>query len=156
MLWLTMFRQVRKIPEIKFEWFQIKIINRILVTSSVLSDMGVVASNLCNFCNTVTFTVYHYLWHYQQTWAIWTEFAEFERCLKEKCFNCGRLYLTPALILFPYDEKMKTDAGFDYILTIAIFLYKSRTNKIRPCVCTRFSEKKIPTCINLIKMITVF
>ena len=40
------FCEVRKIHNIKLKWFHIKINNRILVTSSVLRDMGVVANNL--------------------------------------------------------------------------------------------------------------
>ena len=56
---------------------------------------------------------------------------EFERYLQKKCSNGDRLILTPALILFRYDEKIKTDAGFESILLVAKeFVYKCNINKL--------------------------
>ena len=132
------FCQVQKLHDIKFRydikfrWFQIKTNNTILVTNSVPRGKDVVANNLCIFCHIGRDTIYYYLWHCQQTKAFW---PEFERCLKEKCFNSDRLSHTPSLILFGYDEKIKTDAGYDFILLVAkFFVYNRRTNKNRPHV----------------------
>ena len=129
-----MFCQVKKKNVIqKFKWFQIKINSRNLVTNSVLRDMGVVG--ICVICaiQTETLSVTIILWQCQQTRAFWTEF---ERCLKEKCVNCNTLILiTPALILFGCDEKIKTFAGFDYIiLVVNSFCLQCRINQIRPRV----------------------
>ena len=76
--------------------------------------MGMVANNLYNFCNTEKDAIY--LWQCKQNRVFLTEF---ERYLKEKCLNCNRLNLTPAVILFGYDEKTKANAGFDYFLLAA-------------------------------------
>ena len=73
--------------------------------------MGIVTYNLCRFCNTdrgLSITVYG----------------------SASRRRPSGLNLTPALILFGYDEKVKTDAGFDYILLVAkVFL------SFHPSVC---------------------
>lgn len=128
--WDKIFHKTKKIQDVKYQWFQIKINNRVLVNNSILKDMGVVTSNVCNFCELEKDTVYHYLWQCEHVQVFW---SEFEKCLKEKCFNCDRLRLTPTLILLNHDNHIKTDAGFDYILlTAKFFVYKCRINKIRP------------------------
>eukprot|EP00916_Digyalum_oweni_P019568 GHVL01032575.1.p1 GENE.GHVL01032575.1~~GHVL01032575.1.p1 ORF type:complete len:148 (-),score=22.67 GHVL01032575.1:252-695(-) len=116
--WTKVFLVAKKIKEVKLKWFQIKINNRILVTNSMLKDKGVIASNQCSFCNVERDTILHYLWLCEHTQSFGTEF---EKHMKEKCQNCSRLALSPTLVLFGYDQKRKTDEGFDYNLLQAKF-----------------------------------
>ena len=94
-----------------------------------------VANNLCNFLQyrETLFTIVHGCVSRQGPSGLTLKGA-WEK--KEKCANCNRLNLTPALILFGYDEKTTTtEAGFDYILLVAkYFIYKCRINKTRPRV----------------------
>ena len=55
--WTKVFAGIKKIREIKLRWFQTKICHRILVTNSILKDMGVVENNVCNFCLTEKDTI---------------------------------------------------------------------------------------------------
>ena len=136
--WPKIFNVTKKIQETKLKWFQIKINNRILVTNSVLREMKVVSSNLCNFCKAEKDSIYHYLCNCQHVRSFW---AEFEQFLKSKCENCNRLKLTDKLILFGYDNNIKTDQGFDFILLHAkFFVYKCRINSVRPVLNTFLKE----------------
>lgn len=129
-VWPKVFSVTRKIQEVKLKWFQMKINYRVLVTNSILRDMGVLASNLCNFCKVERDTIYHYVWHCEHAQAFW---VDFENYLRDKCHNCSRLKLNSTIVLFGYDDNIKTDAGFDHILLIAKFyVYKCRIANTRP------------------------
>lgn len=59
--------------------------------------------------------------------------VDFENYLRDKCHNCSRLKLNSTIVLFGYDDNIKTDAGFDHILLIAKFyVYKCRIANTRP------------------------
>ena len=128
--WDKVFEFTRKIKEIKLRWFQMRITYRIIVTNSVLKEMGIVESNNCSFCNTERDSIYHYLWSCPCSQLFWNEF---ERYLKQKCTHCERLKITKSLALFGCGEKIKTDIGFDFILLHAkYFVYKCRFTKTKP------------------------
>ena len=128
--WQKIFSQTKRITEIKLRWFQIKINYRILVSNSILKEMGISTSNLCNFCQTEKDSIFHYLWHCQYTQIFWNNLLQ---CLHEKCQNTTRLTFSPTLILFGQDKNTKTDDGFDFILIQAkFFVYKCRINKLKP------------------------
>ena len=78
-----------------------KICFRILATNSILNDMGVVENNVCNFCLTEKYTIFHFMCQYEHTQSFW---IKFETCLKEKSFNCARFSINPTLI-FGHDGK---------------------------------------------------
>ena len=123
------FAGIKKIREIKLRWFKTKICYRILVTNSILKDMGVVENNVCNFCSTEKDTIFHFMCQCEHTQSFW---VMFEMCLKEKSFNCARFSINPTLILLRHDGKT-TDEGFDFILLHAkFFVYKCRLNKLKP------------------------
>ena len=116
--------------------------------------MGVVASNVCNFCKTEKDSIYHYLWQCEHTRTFWNEL---ENCLKSKCCNCDRLKLSTSLIVFGYDENIKTDEGFDFILLRAkIVIYKCRIINVKPLLQIFLKELayiyKIDQYVHAIKM----
>ena len=59
--WTKVSAGIKKIKEIKLRWFQTKICYRILVTNSILKDMGVAENNVCNFCSTENDTTFHFM-----------------------------------------------------------------------------------------------
>ena len=80
--------------------------------------MGIVATNVCNFCQTEKDSVFHYMWQCVHAQTFW---SEFERSLHNTCGNCSRLSLNPTLVLFGNDGRTVTDDGFDFILLHAKF-----------------------------------
>ena len=128
--WHKVFDATKRISEVKFKWFQIRINHRILVTNSILLKMGIVSSNKCNFCKTEKDSIFHYLWQCNFAQMFWDDFVH---VLKDKCENCERLSLNAILVLFGTDNKTKTDEGFSYILLSAkFFIYKCRLHKTMP------------------------
>ena len=132
--WSHVYLNTKHISEIKMRWFQIRINHRIIVTNSILQNMGITENNTCNFCDREKDTVFHYLWQCDLVQVFW---KDFETCLKEKCLNCDHLTLNASLVLFGLDDKSKTDDGFLFILLHAKhFLYKCRINKSKPTMQT--------------------
>ena len=78
--WTKVFAGIKKITEIKFRWFKTKICYIILVTNSILKNMGVVKNNVCNFCSTEKDTIFHFMCQCEHTQSFW---VRFEMCLKE-------------------------------------------------------------------------
>jgi exonuclease III len=138
--WDQVFKMTKRISEVRLKWFQIKIMYRILVNNVMLQEMGVLTSSNCSFCYQSRDSVYHYLWecvHVQQFWN------EFERHLKNVCIHCDRLKLKDSLVLFGWEENVKTDAVFDFILLSAkFFVYKCRYNKTKPLLRIFLQELK--------------
>lgn len=138
--WEMVFKKVTKIQEIQLRWFQMKIVFRILVTNSMLKDMGILDDNLCSFCREQRDSVVHYMVECEHTKIFWRDLEHF---LKEKCGNCERLSINKMLVLFGCAENTRTDEGFDSILLYAkYYIYKSRINHVRPNLQSYLSELK--------------
>jgi len=100
------------------------------VTNSILKNMGIVNSNMCNFCENERDTVMHYMWDCCHIQTFWKEFKTY---FIEKCMNSARITITPCLILFGNDDHITTDEGFDIILLqTKFYIHKCRMNKITP------------------------
>ena len=128
--WEKVLKKVRKIKEIKFRWFQLKICHGILVTNCILKRMKIVDNEKCNFCNEATDTIQHYLWYCHHSQIFW---MDLERMLRSYCSNCERVRLTIELVLFGENNSARTDETFDLILlTAKFFVYHCRINKIKP------------------------
>ena len=109
-----------------------KIIYRIIVSNSILKEMGVTHHNLCNFCQKEKDSVYHYLWKCNIVQDFWNNLL---RYIKERCGNTDRLTLNANLILFGYDINIKTDCGLNFILLQAkYFVYTCRFHEVKPTV----------------------
>ena len=107
-----------------------KICYRVLVTNSILKNMGITESNLCNFCRQERDTIMHYMWECTMIQQFWKDFT---KTFHDSCTNSSRLKLTPGVILFGVDDNIKTDEGFDFILIhTKFFIHKCRINKTRP------------------------
>ena len=120
--WTKVFAGIKK--KEKLSWFQTKNCCIILVTNSILKDMGD-----ANFAWQKK-TIFHFLCQCEPFKSFW---VRFEMCLKKKSFNWARFSINPTLILFRHDGKTTTDEDFDFILLHAkFFVYKCRLNKLKP------------------------
>ena len=132
--WEAIFLKISRIKEVKIKWFQMKICYRVLVTNSILMNMGITESNLCNFCGHERDTILHYMWECYHIQRFWKDFKE---CFADKCMNSARISITPCLIIFGKDEQIFTDEGFDQILLqTKFYIHKCRINKILPNIIT--------------------
>ena len=128
--WNKVYKKTKKINDVKFKWFQLRINNRILVTNTVLKEMNIVTNNECSFCNNEKDSIFHYLWECNVVQTFWNRLLVY---LKDKCDTCTRLTFNPCLILFNDDDKTITDDVFVTILLSAkFFIYKCRINKNIP------------------------
>ena len=59
--WKITFAKVQKIAHIKLKWFKIRLVQRIMATNVMLLNMGVVANNLCSFCEQERDSLEHYV-----------------------------------------------------------------------------------------------
>jgi hypothetical protein len=80
--WVAALKHIKKIKEIQFKWFQTKICHTILVTNSILREMGVVDGNTCIFCHREKDTIEHYIFTCRFSQSFW---LELEHILKERC-----------------------------------------------------------------------
>ena len=132
--WGAIFLKISRIKEVKIKWFQMKICYRVLVTNSILKNMGITESNLCNFCGLERDTILHYMWDCYHIQLFW---KDFKKGFAEKCMNSARITITPCLIIFGKDEQISTDEGFDQILLqTKFYIHKCRINKMVPNIIT--------------------
>ena len=63
-----------------FQWFQIRILHRILLTNYILTEMNIKANQLCTFCNQETETLLHLFWECRVFQDFWRNFRAYMRC----------------------------------------------------------------------------
>ena len=78
-----------------FVGIQTKICNRILVTNSVLKDMGAIQNNVWHFCLTEKDTFFYLMCQCEHIQSFWVISA---MSLKEKSFNCARFLINPTCL----------------------------------------------------------
>ena len=128
-IWQKVFKNVQYIREIKFKWFQIRLVNRILATNDVLLHMKVRSNNLCSFCSTERENIQHLFWNCDVVKNFWA-------CLELNVNKCNQeinVKLTELFILFGYNQNCKSDRAFDYIVLLAkYFIYTNRCKNTIP------------------------
>ena len=123
------FAGIKKIREIKLRWFKTKICYRILLTNSILKDMGVVENNVCNFYSTKKDTIFHFMCQCEHTQSFW---VRFEMCLKEKSFNCARFSINPTHSFRTWRKNDDRGRLWLYSFACNILVYKCRLYKLKP------------------------
>lgn len=53
------FLKISKIREMKYKWFQVRLVHRVLATNIILKEMKVLSNNLLTFCNQEKETIEH-------------------------------------------------------------------------------------------------
>ena len=129
--WKTIFRHCFKTSkDPQLQWFQSRLLHRILPTQKYLALCKITDSSLCTFCGTATETICHLLWSCHFTQSFWNELIE---VIRRKCTHCERLNFNNELILFGTSKQISTDKPMDFIILFAKFyIYKCKLESTRP------------------------
>ena len=82
--WDASFDKIRKRLEVKFKWFQMRLIHRIIATNTSLKRMKITNDERCNFCKQQAERLEHILWICDVVQHFW---LTFEQLLNQKCQN---------------------------------------------------------------------
>ena len=114
----------------QLQWFQTRLLHRILPTNKYLAICKITESSLCTFCGNAVESINHLFWNCNFVHIFWNDLLTL---LHEKCIHCERLSFNEQLILFGSSEKMYTDKPLCFIILFAkIFIYKCKLNNIKP------------------------
>ena len=138
--WKNVFFRIHKIREVKLKWFQIRIVHRILATNSVLKEMGIVPSNVCDFCKEEKDSIEHLFWTCGYVGRFW---QDLENLIREKCTTAANITFTKNLVLFGTDNNFRTDYIFDFIILSAkLFIYKCKFDNTAPSILSFRNQLK--------------
>ena len=123
--WKTIFTNCFKFsPDTQLQWFQTRLLHRILPTKKYLALCKLTDSSACSFCGQETETLNHLFWNCIHVQKFWNDFLEL---LKEKCIHCARFNLNEQLVLFGSSDNTYTDKPINFIILFAKFyIYKSK------------------------------
>ena len=116
----------------QLQWFQTRLLHRILPTGKYLALCKIINSSNCVFCENEVETLNHLFWNCNYVSNFWNKLL---RMLHEKCEHCTRMNFNQQLILFGVAENVFTDQPIDFIILYAKFyIYKWKLQKIKPDV----------------------
>ena len=112
------------------QWFQTRLIHRILPTNKYLKICKIKDTDLCTFSCGEVETLEHLFWECNIVNLFWNGLVT---TLKENCFNCARLQLNAEIVLFGCRDNFVSDKSFDFILLYAKFyIYKCKLQDTLP------------------------
>ena len=137
LIWKTVFAKCfRTTFDTQLQWFQARILHRILPTRRYLNMCKIVNSPNCLFCNEFEESLCHLFWECCHVKKFW---IDLEDMLKRKCYNCARFTFKKELVIFGTSKNIITDRTIDFIILLAKFyIYKCR-----------FLES-VPNCLSFI------
>ena len=114
----------------QLQWFQARLLHRILPTQKYLSLCKLADSATCVFCKNDIESLNHLFWDCYHVKMFWTALMNL---LHEKCTHCIRLSFTKELIMFGLAENIRTDSALDSIILYAkFFIYKCKLRESLP------------------------
>ena len=129
--WKTIFTDCFKTtPDPQLQWFQARLLHRIIPTNKYLALCKITDSSLCTFCSNAVESINHLFWNCEFVQSFWNDLVTL---LHEKCIHCERLSFNEQLILFGSSDKMHTDKPICFIILFAkFFIYKCKLNNDKP------------------------
>ena len=123
--WKTIFIKCFKTTiDTQLQWFQARIIHRILPTRRYLHMCKIVNSPHCLLCINQEETLIHLFWECNVVKKFW---QDLENILRNKCTNSARFSFSLELIIFGTSPLIKTDKVIEFIILFAKFyIYKCR------------------------------
>ena len=124
--WKTIFNNVYKTTrDTKLQWFQFRIVHRILVTNYTLKKMKIRDNDNCTFCNAFPETTEHLLYYCVHVNRFWELLRNW---IISKCKHLERLQdFHLQLIIFGTQKDFKSDSVFDLILQMAkYYIYRCK------------------------------
>ena len=114
----------------QLQWFQARLLHRILPTQKYLNLCKLADSATCVFCKNDIESLNHLFWDCYHVKMFWTALMNL---LHEKCTHCIRLSFTKELIMFGLAENIRTDSALDSIILYAkFFIYKCKLRESLP------------------------
>ena len=137
LVWKTIFVKCFKTTiDTQLQWFQARILHRILPTRKYLNMCKIVDSPNCLFCDVFEESLCHLFWECCHVKKFW---IDLEDMLKRNCYNCARFTFKEELVIFGASTNITTDKAIDFLILLAKFyIYKCR-----------FIET-IPNCVSFI------
>ena len=108
----------------QMQWFQARILHRILPTRKYLNTCKIANSSICLQCNDQVETLCHLFWECKFAHKFW---LDLEELLVTNCYNCARFKFNLELVVFGTSKNIITDKAIDFLILFAKFyIYKCR------------------------------
>ena len=129
--WKFIFKKCMKnSPDPQLQWFQARLLHRILPTQKYLTLCKLTDSSFCVFCGNSIENLNHLFWNCNFVKKFWNDFM---KLLHEKCTHCDRLNLCQELVIFGIVDNIYTDEAIDSLILYAkYFIYKCKLQDIKP------------------------
>ena len=131
--WNIIFRRVRKATtDTQLNWFQMRLIHRLLPTQRFLFIRKLADSPLCTFCGNEQETIVHLFWDCPFAQIFWESVFSW---ISENCEHCANLHLSECLVLFGWKHGCRLDRVMELIILLAKHhIYKSKLQNKLPCI----------------------
>ena len=114
----------------QLQWFQMRILHRILPTEKYLFMCKIKDSPLCSFCKNENETLVHLFWECEICRQFWNDLLAL---IHSQCTHCERLSFTKQLVIFGTVDNVMTDRAMDFIILYAkFFIFKCKFNVNNP------------------------
>ena len=139
--WKTIFLKCYKTSrDTQLQWFQSRLLHRILPTEKYLHICNIKNSPNCTFCKSSVETIEHLFWECRIVSQFWKDLLDL---IHDKCYHCTRFHFSPELVLFGVAKDITTDKPMDLIILLAKHhIYKCKLNDIQPNVVTFIRQLK--------------
>lgn len=125
--WKLHNRAIFKIStDVQIQWFQYRIVHRILTTNVFLKRIGIVQSDLCSFCDIYPENLSHIFWECTYVEELWNSFFEWINDQTNMMIDANIVD-----ILFGKLSKHKNLINL-LIILVKRHIYKKRNNKMLP------------------------
>lgn len=125
--WKLHNRAIFKIStDVQIQWFQYRIVHRILTTNVFLKRIGIVQSDLCSFCDLYPENLSHIFWECTYVEELWNSFFEWINDQTNMMIDANIVD-----ILFGKLSKHKNIINL-LIILVKRHIYKKRNNKMLP------------------------
>lgn len=112
--------------DVQIQWFQYRIVHRILTTNVFLKRIGIVQSDLCSFCDLYPENLSHIFWECTYVEELWNSFFEWINDQTNMMIDANIVD-----ILFGKLSKHKNIINL-LIILVKRHIYKKRNNKMLP------------------------
>ena len=129
--WKAIFLKCYKTSkDTQLQWFQSRLLHRILPTEKYLHICNIKNSSNCTFCNSSVEDIVHLFWECDVVKQFWQDLL---KLIHDKCHHCARFKFSAELVIFGVANDTITDKPMDLIILLAKhYIYKCKLNNNLP------------------------